>query len=183
MNTEGTILTHRGTYFDITDPANSPIDIDDIAHALGHICRYTGHTQSFYSVAEHSVLVSRVVRPDLALAGLLHDASEAYITDISRPLKMLLPDYRRIEAAVEEVVLGHFGLSVPLPPEVKVADHAVLLAEQRQVMFNQEGWSDDSEMADVTIGCLDPMSAKDQFLVRFYELVEQVPPMPTLGSA
>lgn len=128
------ILTATGRYFDFSRPTADMIDIEDIAHALSRINRFTGHTRDFYSVAQHSVAVSELVPPEHALAGLLHDASEAYMGDLSSPLKQLVPQYKEIEQRVERAICARFGLVFPLDPSVKEADLRMLVTERRDLM-------------------------------------------------
>ena len=90
-------MLQSGAWFDFLDPESSDFAIEDIAAGLSNICRYAGQCSGFYSVAEHSLLVSEVAF-DHAYAALMHDAAEAFIGDVTRPLKQLLPDFKRIEA-------------------------------------------------------------------------------------
>lgn len=165
-----TIRLRSGAYFDFEDPSAGDWGIGDVAHALSQLCRFTGHTVRFYSVAEHSWWCSRLVPREDALAALLHDAPEAFLGDVSRPLKSMLPDYRAIEARVEVAVLGAFGLPPRLPPSVKLADVMMLAAEQRQAMLCEDDWGLGVEPAPVTLNFWHPALAKDLFLKRFEEL-------------
>lgn len=122
----------RPFHYRVIDVAK--INPQEIAHALGNICRYNGHVNDFYSVAQHCVLVSRLVPRDLAMEGLMHDAAEAYVGDMVRPLKDLVGDaYRHIEESVEVAIAGRFGLEHPWPPEVKTADVIVFHTEVRDL--------------------------------------------------
>lgn len=167
-----TILLRSGAYFDFEDPHGSDFTIEDIAHGLSNLCRFTGHTVAFYSVAEHSVWCSRMAQGRCALAALLHDAPEAFIGDLNKPLKTLLPDYARIEARVEAAVFARFGLPRELPGEVKVIDRQMLRAEQEQAMGNRDDWYwADGRAAPVTLEFWNPARARAEFLKRYRELL------------
>ncbi len=129
------ILTHSGKHFDFLDPQPDQVCIGDIAHALSRICRFTGHTSRFYSVAEHSFYCSKLVDDvELKLEALLHDAHEAYINDISSPLKKLLPDYQLIEKRVDAVIRDKFGLPARMSIEVQQVDLLMLGNEMAELM-------------------------------------------------
>lgn len=171
------LQTYQGKAFSLTHPKASDVNIQDIAHALAHTCRFGGHCSRFYSVAEHSVLVSLVVPPEDALAGLMHDATEAYVVDVPRPLKLLLSDYAEIEARVAVVIAQKFGLG-DMPPSVKLADNTVLLAERDALMLPPPypwGWDVGLTPANVNIRGLLPGAAASLFLNRFVELTARAP--------
>jgi hypothetical protein len=165
------ILTASGFYFDLAAPESAPVDVVDIAHALAHQCRFTGHVRRFYSVAEHSIHCSYLVPPEDALAALLHDAAEAYIGDVSKPLKSMLPDYQALEKRVESAVFAHFGLPAVLPESVKRADLMMLCMEQWDAMVNIDNWNiPDVGWPNVTIRFWSPVVAKVKFLRRYMQL-------------
>lgn len=170
-----TILLSSGEYFDFLNPRGSVFGIEDIAHGLSHICRFAGHCREFYSVAQHSVYVSHLVPPEHAFAGLMHDAAEAFVGDVAKPLKDLLPEYRAIEHAIEAVVLARFGLSLPLHPSVKEADIVMLATEQLALMQNRDDWqyTRGRKPADIEIKPMGPVEARSFFLARFHELTPQ----------
>lgn len=110
-----TIITRRGHYFDFLDPKPDTIEIEDIAWGLANTCRFGGQSLEFYSVAQHSVMASFFIAPegqraaDLRREALMHDAAEAYIGDIPKPLKQLLPDYKVVEERVETAIARKFA--------------------------------------------------------------------------
>jgi len=172
--TKSSISTVTGRFFDLLAPDNYEFDIDEIATALSNLCRYTGHVNTFYSVAEHSVLVSRIVPEPLGLCALLHDASEAFLGDVSSPLKKLLPDYRNIEQGVEQAIARSFGIPFPYPPEIKEADIRVYWAERKTVADNgirDTLWHQDYRASrKVEAIGMSPHMAKRMFLSRYKEL-------------
>ncbi|WP_434573067.1 phosphohydrolase [Pseudomonas sp. Z3-8] len=128
------ILTHTGKRFDLFEPDVDMIDPRDIAHSLAHLCRFNGHTREFYSVAQHSCLVADLVPTEHKLAALLHDATEAYLGDMTRPLKEWMPYYRGFEDVVWGRVCERFGLEIDLPASVRQADLIALATERRDLM-------------------------------------------------
>jgi len=166
------IMLHSGRLFDLEHPETSEFTVDDIAHGLAHTCRYAGQCDGFFSVAEHSVLVSQVV-PHAKLAALFHDAAEAFIGDVSGPLKRLLPDYRTIETKIACAIFERLGIEWPVPFEVKRADYSVMAAEQLVLMpAGTNEWLQELRVvpAAVEIRRLDPRRAKALFLDRYAEL-------------
>lgn len=160
--------------------AAEPDDIDpfDIAHALGMICRYGGHVRRFYSVAEHCVLMSRAVAPGNALWALLHDATEAYVGDMVRPLKRMMPAYRVAEDRLMLAVCARFGLDRHCPQEVKAADNRILRDERDALMAAAPlPWLsiEDVPALGVRIECWEPEMAERKYLVRLSELCDRMP--------
>lgn len=136
------ILTHTGKHFDFVKLDPDSVDINDIAWALSQICRYTGHTNEFYSVGMHSILASELVAEPFKLEALLHDAAEAYLSDISSPLKQLLPDYQALEKKVDQLIRTKFFLPLEMSPEVKLADRQMLSWEYRDLLpSDYQEWS------------------------------------------
>lgn len=159
----------------VLSPRVEEIQIEDIAHHLSMICRFGGGCRYWYSVAEHSVLVSHLVPREFALEGLLHDGTEAYLGDIIRPLKGELPDYKRIEQMWELAIAVRFGLPRTLSPEVKVADRRALLTERRDLQV-PHGWAWNEDKAGLQ-PCPEPLycwpqeAAREAFLDRFRTLM------------
>lgn len=127
-------MTQSGRLINPLDPTIQAIDIEDIAHALSQICRANGHTQSFYSVAQHCIncameAKARGLSKTEQLAALLHDASEAYMADLTRPVKQQLPDYSRYEDQLLAIIFKKYGLDPQLPSCIKAIDDAMLYAE------------------------------------------------------
>jgi uncharacterized protein len=167
-------LRHGGR-FHLLDPRAEDVRIEDIAASLSKLCRWTGHVRKFYSVAEHSVTVSEILPPRLQLAGLLHDAAETYIGDISRPMRIAVGSLDRVEAPIERVIAAKFGLAWPMPAEVREADNIVLATELRDLMPEGALVIDGlpSPLA-LRTACLSPFEAELAFLRRFHHLAGAV---------
>ena len=156
------------------EPDPYKVCIEDFAHALSCQCRFGGHSSKFYSVAEHSVSVSKLCAPEDALWGLLHDASEAYLVDVPRPLKQLpeFAAYREAEHRLQRVIAARFGLSPVQPASVTEADDTILWIEAHSL-----GAIEEETIRDIPIPLemeivspLLPADAERLFLERFKEL-------------
>jgi uncharacterized protein len=176
---DGSIQTVSGRWLDPLAPDPTQIDIGDIAQALANQCRFGGHSRRFYSVAQHSTIVSeaceqRGVSAAQALAALLHDAGEAYLVDLPHPLKHrseLGPPYREAEKLLEEAIRVRFDL-VPQPAEMKPIDRSLLATERRTFASMNDPWPEleGFEPLEVEIDPWDPERARAEFLKRFERL-------------
>lgn len=166
------IRTASGIYVDVFKPTEDMITIEDIAYGLSHVCRWAGHTKKFYSVAQHSVCVSRrfsfLSDTILAMQALIHDASEAYIGDMPSPIKRKLSGYKKIEESLMTVIAAKFGIQLPLHPSVKEADLKELEAEHWLLMDVKDG---DRINYDF---CWSPERARQEFMDRYNQLLEQL---------
>jgi len=167
--------TATGRQFWPIDPRPEEVHIEDIAHALSLMCRYGGHCLRFYSVAEHSVLVARATSPEHRLWALLHDAAEAYVADVIRPLKPFLRDYQNIEDGVMRAICQRFGLDVIMPQEVKDLDIRILMDEKAQNMALEPAPWIKAEPLGVQLRFWQPGRARAEFLRLFGELTHGMP--------
>ncbi len=166
------VSTYLGHRFHPAAPRVDDVHIEDIAHGLAFQCRFNGQTRSFYSVAQHSLFVAALVPARLKLAALLHDAAEAYLGDMVKPLKALFPEFSRMEQAVMAIIGQRFGTAGFDAPAIKRADLIALATEKRDLMPNScEPWPTLSGIAPVParIQPLAPHEAKAAFLGRFEE--------------
>lgn len=167
------ILTRTGKAFNPIQPDPALISIHDIGHALSHMCRFNGHCRTFYSVAEHSVRMSAIVEPEHAFVALMHDATEAYIADVCRPVKPHLANYHELESNLWSAICTRFYLPVELPAEVKHADLVMLATERRDLMpEHPDEWTDlhgISSLPEIIVPWR-PEQARERFLERFIEL-------------
>lgn len=173
----GEIVTYTGRIFKPLDPDPDKVNIMDIAHALSNSCRFTGHVKQFYSVAEHSVRAAEIAQPRHKLWALLHDASEAYLSDIARPIKMTEEFgtvYKTIEERLMQAIALKFDLSWPMPRAIKVIDNVLLAAEQRDLMPRFRRHQSDWEYEE-TIWPWTPDFAKVQFLMAYESITGETP--------
>lgn len=167
------ISTYLGNRFYPTEGRIEDIDIEDIAHGLAYQCRFNGQTNQFYSVAQHSLMVAELVPPAYSRAALLHDAAEAYLGDMVKPLKVLLPAFADIEDKVTQLIARHFDLDFSDYAPIKHADLQALATEKRDLMpHSVEPWSylqGFDPLPDV-IQPLNPNDAKRLFLESWQRL-------------
>ena len=170
----GTLQTFTGRHYWPCDPQPHEVFIEDIAHSLSLQCRYTGHCLRFYSVAEHSVLIARSLAanhaPEVALAGLLHDATEAYCVDIPRPLKPYLTNYKGIEEKNWLAIAARFGLSAELPVHVHNADNRII-ADELVNLVPMPWHARYNNPLGVTLRFWSPEKAEQEFMATFDALM------------
>lgn len=163
------ISTYTGKRINPLAPDPDQICIEDIAHALSQLCRWTGHTRRFYSVAQHSVLVSGLSNPGHKLIGLLHDAPEAYITDLNRPLKnsTYMSGYRLVEQLLWNAIVEKFDLiNIKIPQDVKKADDILMNTEARDLLPDSS-WIDADQTLEEHIDPMSPVQAEAAFLLQY----------------
>jgi hypothetical protein len=180
---EPVIETYTGVMFNFLDPKQEDIKIEDIAHSLSLQCRFTGHCKYFYSVAEHSVavadlLIKKYGDRKLALAGLLHDASEAYLSDLASPWKQYLDHYDIVENNIEAHLDIKFGIDLR-DKRIKEADIIMLSQEAHQLLPSKgdswgwgENWGGRPELVE-PVACLPPAMAKNLFLAWYKQLAAE----------
>jgi 5'-deoxynucleotidase YfbR-like HD superfamily hydrolase len=173
------LQTVSGRWVNPFDPDPNQLDAGDIARALANQCRFGGHSRVFYSVAQHSVIVSRLVEErggdvEEVFAALMHDATEAYLGDMPHPLKHRSPlgaAFREAEAHLEQAIRDRFGIKADVA-EIKQADRALLATERRA--FSAETWHwpelEGVEPLDLELSAWSPEQAADEFAQRYAEL-------------
>jgi uncharacterized protein len=175
----GIITDSFGNAFDVQNPERGDFNIEDIAHSLAQIARFGGRCKDFYSVAQHSFYVSYMMGPKKAKIGLLHDASEAYLSDIASPIKPLLPDY----VALEKSLQGKLALAFDLPvdafedPDLKLMDKKIQGMEAANLITNPQtvyawcGYPDDTMFSiDRNFKPWPWKDAKRMFINRYWEI-------------
>lgn len=179
---KNTIRLRCGSYFDFRDPCPDQFTLEDIAGALSKICRFGGHCERFYSVAEHSVHCLYQAYADQrpmasCFAVLMHDAAEAFCGDMVKPLKVMIPEYTAVERLVEQTIEAKFGIDFGAHRDtIREIDHAMLIAERR-AMFSRDDvlWTGEKEVRRLSIEfqCWTPEEAERRFLEAAWEFSDE----------
>lgn len=169
------IALDNGTKLSLTKPDTKVMNIENIANALSMQCRFNGQISRFYSVAQHCLLVSEIAEKadsSHAFVGLMHDATEAYIGDLSSPIKQMLPDYQKLETLIWKKLCQRYELPTQLPKEIHIYDHIALITEASQLQKGNtwKTWYPELEPSDHFIIPLNPPEAAKAFIERFKEL-------------
>lgn len=166
--TDAFIQMHSGKAMYFLDPKPEDVDIEDIAHTLSLLCRFGGHCNEFYSVAEHSVRCAINAPEKYKFEALMHDATEAYLVDMPRPIKQVMSQYKDIENRLDLVIREKFGMLMSMPPEVHYIDNAMLATEKRDLMNpSEKPWADLPPPYETKIYPWPPSLAKKMFLNHF----------------
>lgn len=177
------IITYRGHYFSFENVEDNAVSILDIAHGLSNVCRFAGQSPRFYSVAQHSVLVMRILAQHhsvtdrrMLLEGLMHDATEAFMGDMPTPLKRIMPAYMTLETRVHRHIMTKLGVNLEISPIVKLADAQALGLEKRDIMRNTDPWKalmGISVPKTMLIGmAYSPAEAEEEFLDAYKRLTQ-----------
>lgn len=177
------LQTYTGKAVSLPKPHPDEIDIIDIAHSLAFQCRYNGHSKRFFSVSQHSCHIHDLVPDELKLAGLMHDASEAYLCDIPRPLKPFLQGYKEIENDIMGIIAEKYGVTQDALQAVKEYDDRILLNERDQLCSKPpKPWMiEHLEPLDLEIPYWTAPMAEGQFLKRFFKLKPEFKPKETFN--
>jgi len=168
---DGVFNSNSGIIVDLLNPTPDMIDINDIASALSKICRFGGHPNDFYSVAQHSVIVASLGPSYLCKEALLHDAAEAYLGDVIKPLKVILGDrYKELETKFTQVIWEKFDLSFERLAEVKAFDSQAVTLEDAYYMGDDSRlWFDVMKTININPDTWNHVDARKKFLA-FYKL-------------
>jgi 5'-deoxynucleotidase YfbR-like HD superfamily hydrolase len=166
------MMTYTGRRFYLYNPTPDQVNIIDIAHALSMLCRFTGHTTRFYSVAQHCWHASYLVPTSLALEALLHDAAEAYVNDLSRPLKhhSQMQGYRSVEDRVDLAIRSHFNLPTLHTPRIKTVDNCLVVTEAKALLTVCDWTEGHADYPHLDLPALSPAQAERRFLSRYADL-------------
>jgi hypothetical protein len=164
LNAVRSIRTNSGQYVNVFEPNLDTLLIEDIAHALSNQPRFGGHLPKFYSVAQHSLLCYMIAKDEEKYDALMHDASEAYLLDMPKPIKLEMPDYNRIEDNLMNILAKKFNFNYPKSPEVERVDHYLLEWEWNSIMLEN---SKDADATFPPIVCLTPEEARKAFLLAY----------------
>jgi len=168
------VQTFSGKAIDILHPKLSKLSIEDVAHSLARINRFTGHCRNPISVAQHSVLVSKLCPGGFQYEGLMHDVHECILGDISTPIKRCLgPKVRKLEALLMASFARRFHFRYPTSVEVGMCDLDALMIENRVAFAGQKQereWDFPEYVGDLRFVEMDPACAEELFLNFFYNL-------------
>lgn len=174
--------TYIGKFYAI-DPRVEEVNLEDIAHGLSLICRYTGQCTHFYSVAQHCLNVYRDLEEqgydlDIQLWGLLHDATEVYISDLPTPFKVEMPEYNAFEKNIEKVIYEKFGLDYPDEETYKIiknSDREVLCNEVELIMRNEGDWASKypHKKIDIDVSFRDMKEVEIEYFNMVKELIKK----------